>query len=328
MFTRSSIAENVGQLSTVFDEDSDSVFTLNNSSYSSCTLETWCPNTFERPIITYDDILDFPFSATGLDMSSLPSNLSLQEPLVWDTNAALPPDALSYEFDCDLPSLCSSLASGIGEETRATSLAPSERTSSDTESNVWLTDSPQHGSKDVNTPAAVHKCRECEESFSRVHELERHAKDTKHKPFACGECNACFSRQDALTRHREIHDSQKVYPCPKCNKYQGSAAFRRRDHLRQHLWKKHRVHPNTEFPRHCPYECCGCSEQLRHVANFNGFGSRREYSKHMREVHGKETHDCDIEGCHRVRSKGFARISDLQRHRKLIHGRLDSTIKL
>jgi hypothetical protein len=46
----------------------------------------------------------------------------------------------------------------------------------------------------------------------------------------------------------------------------------------------------------------------------------------MREAHGKETYDCMIDGCERFGKKGFARLNDLERHRKLAHpnvGELD-----
>jgi hypothetical protein len=326
MCTTSSNVENVGHLPSVLD--ADNIFPPN---YSACGLETTYQHSSDRSIITFDDFINFPSPAADLYESSLSSDSLFLEPFVWDgplksaagySDSSLQVDAPSNDFSWDVSTFSSFIPSEYRKMIREPSMAPTESTSSDTESNTWSASFRQCGFMDSNAATAIHKGSACTKSFSRVLELEKHAKDAKHKPFVCRECKACFSRQDALSRHREIHDSQKLYPCLLCDKYRESAAFRRRDHLRQHLWKKHRVHPNAEFPRHCPYECCGCSEQFKHLAKFDGFGSRREYSKHMREVHGKETHDCDIEGCDRVRSKGFARMNDLQRHRKLVHGRL------
>jgi hypothetical protein len=83
------------------------------------------------------------------------------------------------------------------------------------------------------------------------------------------------------------------------------------------LRKFHRVHPNVEFPRFCPFvESCRFSAIYD---PFKGFAQRKEYTKHMREAHGRETHDCKIVGCKRAGSKGFARLNDLERHMKLAH---------
>ncbi|KAF2671514.1 hypothetical protein BT63DRAFT_412536 [Microthyrium microscopicum] len=216
-----------------------------------------------------------------------------------------------------LPLDASPVEDSLVMETRAVSVAPSEATSTGSEgpgSSDLLTSTFNH----AGPLAAKHSCAKCKEAFARALDLEEHAKTTKHKPFACSNCNTCFSRQDALTRHREVHGSPKLYPCPECEKYRGDASFRRRDHLRQHLRKKHRVHPSTEFPRYCSYECCTFSK--RHWQE--GFALRRDYSKHMRTVHGKERHDCSVEDCDRVGNRGFARLSDLIKHKKNVHGEL------
>jgi len=39
----------------------------------------------------------------------------------------------------------------------------------------------------------------------------------------------------------------------------------------------------------------------------------------MRDSHGEEKHDCEVDGCGRVGRKGFARLSDLDRHMKSVH---------
>jgi len=210
---------------------------------------------------------------------------------------------------------------GVGGMMRTFSLEPSESASSDDVPELWPADFWQCGFTHSNSVPATHTCPICFVTFSRASDIEDHAKETKHKPFACSVCNRLFSRQDALTRHREIHESQKRYPCAICEKCRGPVAFRRRDHLRQHLRKKHRVHPNAEFPRYCPYDRCNFSAR---EGRFDGFRLRRDYLKHMRESHGEEKHDCDVDGCDRKGRRGFARLNDLDKHRQLIHKKLES----
>lgn len=209
---------------------------------------------------------------------------------------------------------------GAGGMTRTPSLEPSESTLSDANLELFPANFLQCGSNHSKSMPAAHTCPICHITFSRASEIEDHARETKHKPFACTICKTLFSRQDALTRHREIHESQKRYPCAWCEKYRGPGAFRRRDHLRQHLRKKHRVHPNAEFPQYCPYDRCDFSTQNN---RFDGFRLRRDYLKHMRESHGEEKHDCDVDGCDRKGRRGFARLCDLDKHRKLIHEKLE-----
>jgi hypothetical protein len=310
MSTKESGIEKVQHSPSIFEQDLNDVFSPYYCSPTSYDLQALYTNGSGGSFMTYDE------------MSNSPSESLSDEILKIDYGPFGPAEESS---DSLWPSYASSgsvwslYESGVGKLTRASSTPLSDKTSSDSEWNVWAASLRQRESKDSQTASNRFMCRTCPESFSQLVELEEHAKIAKHKQFACRQCTACFSRHDALTRHREIHDSQKLYPCPQCERYQGTAAFRRRDHLRQHLWKKHRLHPNVEFPRHCPYECCGFSERFRVSDNFDGFGSRREYSKHMREVHGKETHDCDIDGCNRVGNKGFGRMSDLQRHKKVFH---------
>ena len=245
-----------------------------------------------------------------LDLLSIspPSNLASESSL----------SSISCTFPCEyqstypIPQMDTVNASG--SMTRISSHAQTDYASSDAASELSTEGSPTLSLS--SCPGNGHICSQCNQHFSRVAEMEDHAREAKHKPFACSQCSRLFSRQDALTRHRGIHKSQKRYPCEHCEKYRGQDAFKRRDHLRQHLRKKHRVHPNSEFPRYCRYEMCSSSACR---GNFDGFRSRREYSRHMRDSHGEEKHDCEVDGCDRVGRKGFARLSDLDRHRKSVH---------
>lgn len=271
----------------------------------------------EVPLWTQDTLC----SSTDWDMLERLTFSSLSSLFVpmKGTSESCFPNTVPYDVHDTWSNVQLDLAAGVEGMTRFSSLAPSESPSLDVVPELWSAD-PQCGFTPSSSTLAAHTGPQCLENFMRVSDIEAHARETKHKPFICGVCNALFSRQDALTRHGEIHKSQKRYPCEWCEKNRGSVAFRRRDHLRQHLRKKHRVHPNAEFPRHCRYDGCGSSAC---DGRFDGFRSRREYSRHMRESHGEEKHDCNVEGCDRVGRKGFARLSDLDRHRRLVHDKLD-----
>jgi len=220
------------------------------------------------------------------------------------------PSLIPYDFQSTCDAVHIDWADNSGSMSRLASQAPTDCTSSDTVSEPSTIGSPRFSpSRYLGTDRTCHQCKR---NFSRVVDMELHGREEGHKPFACSLCPKLFSRQDALTRHREIHKSLKRYACQYCEKYRGQSAFKRRDHLRQHLRKKHRVHPNLEFPLYCHYEQCSSSES---EGSFDGFQSRTEYSRHMRDSHGEEKHDCEIRGCDRVGRKGFARLSDLEKHK-------------
>jgi hypothetical protein len=325
MFTDTASIEDVQPPPLIFDQNVENVFSPSYCSSTSYNLQALHPDGCGESFMTYYGTNDILPLTSDLEIpNELPDSASYEPPgtdsglfkLAEESSDTLWP---SDTLRCDMRNF---FDPGVGRMNRASSIALSEKILSDAEWNIWAANLRHYGTRESKRTPTSYTCRMCQESFSRILELEKHAKVAKHKPFACRQCKACFSRQDALTRHREIHDSQKLYPCLLCDSYQGVGAFRRRDHLRQHLQKKHRLHPNAEFPRHCSYECCSFSERFVVSDRFQGFSSRREYSKHMREVHGKETHDCDIDGCNRVGVKGFARINDLHKHRKVVHGRL------
>ncbi|KAK4444735.1 hypothetical protein QBC34DRAFT_180018 [Podospora aff. communis PSN243] len=78
--------------------------------------------------------------------------------------------------------------------------------------------------------------------------LQVHDTDTNSVVPACL-CGNTFSRKDALNRHIQTasrrssqaflgSDTSDLYPCTLCDKHRGTNAFKRRDHLRQHLGVK------------------------------------------------------------------------------------------
>jgi uncharacterized C2H2 Zn-finger protein len=317
MFKKESSIENVQHSPQIFGQNVDNVFSpCDIKSTTSCDFQALYPNGSEKSFMTCNGISDTASPGTDLGISGLASDLLSCDPLQAGCDTLESVEQFSdslWHSDASGQDFWDFSGPSFEGMMRWSSVGLSEKTSSDAE---WITILPYHGFSDSQIASTSYTCSTCQESFPGLLELEKHRKAGKRKQFACKQCTASFSRQDALTRHREIHDSQKLFSCVRCD-----ATFRRRDHLRQHLQKKHRVDPNEEFPRHCSYECCSFSERFRTSDGFDGFSSRKEYSKHMRVVHGKETHDCDIGGCSRVGSRGFARKTDLLKHRKLVHER-------
>lgn len=202
---------------------------------------------------------------------------------------------------------------------RSVSLAPSMGTFSDDSFEHYETGSWASG-ENRDPENNKHDCPDCKAMFYRVFELEEHAKQKGHKPFECGQCNKWFSRRDALGRHADLHRPRGLHPCPRCDKYQGRHAFKRRDHLRKHL---RNVHQDMGCPRPRPQNTSRPSSER---ICFKKFDQRREYTKKMREGHRGETHDCAFDGCGRTGSKGFVRRLDLERHLTKEHSRTSSEI--
>ncbi|TVY73544.1 Zinc finger protein [Lachnellula suecica] len=178
-------------------------------------------------------------------------------------------------------------------------------------------------------------CNECDAQFDKKSALKIHAKHTKHAPHLC-KCGKRFARLDILDRH--IHTFQPIttHPCPYCNKFRGSKAFPRRDHLLQHLRQRHNIETisdTDEFPSFhhtgrdlsCHHEDCPYFRTLSHPGR-NPFQERggvfrnqSELRKHLREVHSESPFECTEPYCSRKGSRGFFRKGDLLRHKKEHH---------
>jgi hypothetical protein len=175
------------------------------------------------------------------------------------------------------------------------------------------------------------ECVQCKKSLTSKTNLLRHAKEEQHQPYAC-ECGSQFSRLDVLHRHLEKYSKRPPqHPCQYCNRHRGPKAFRRADHLKQHLRNYHHLEVEDEarisidFPV-CPHSDCpkyrGAEFQLlprRSKIPNQPFTTKSEYSKHMRDEHNECTFPCDVQGCSRVGRRGYFREKDLLKHRKKQH---------
>ncbi|KAI1476614.1 hypothetical protein F4774DRAFT_392418 [Daldinia eschscholtzii] len=180
-----------------------------------------------------------------------------------------------------------------------------------------------------------YSCAECNGSFRFRNELEKHAISLHHSPYACS-CGKGFSRTDALKRHINYFDAtSRSYPCYDCRSYRNENAFRRRDHLLQHLRNYHNLdtqriklsyrhqywvddssmilvchHSGCEHYRNKEFRKLSRSDQKEQ----SPFKKVSDYTKHLKEAHGETAFHCRVAGCDREGSKGYLRESDFRKH--------------
>ncbi|KAI0106997.1 hypothetical protein GGR51DRAFT_517045 [Nemania sp. FL0031] len=185
------------------------------------------------------------------------------------------------------------------------------------------------------------RCAECNETFDNSKKLRVHAQHRTHSPYFCS-CEVNFARNDALRRHIASYLKENAkYPCTFCRRHRGKQAFRRKDHLVQHLQGYHKME-HEELSKTSPprirvpnvtydiYICAhvGCEayrdDDFRSLPWLDQikerpFKKRSDYNKHMRDVHKESTFPCRITGCDRVGIKGYTREKDLMKHIKNKH---------
>jgi hypothetical protein len=187
-------------------------------------------------------------------------------------------------------------------------------------------------------------CNACSLRFPHNSALDNHAKQTLHAPFACI-CSVTFSRIDVLNRHLETYSPspKAFYPCPHCSKYSGMKAFTRRDHLTQHLRGYHNIEvssdsddPQSSSSRKtalsCPHGDCSYHHDAARSSSSPNlrryFSTKRDFTKHLREVHDESLYPCGAPGCGRVGARGFFRERDLSKHQKDHHEDSKSTVQV
>jgi DNA-directed RNA polymerase subunit RPC12/RpoP len=189
--------------------------------------------------------------------------------------------------------------------------------------------------------ALEYSCHQCGGEFSTRNDLTRHATDSQHNAFLCEHpgCVSTFTRYPDLIRHEGIHapDSSR-YPCHLCKRHRGPTAFKRKDHLTQHLRNYHHVDPEDgkSLGFSCPKEGCenyrdetffrrGIASGWKHVPRWNTakgeapFPNQAALTKHLKAEHDESQFPCEVPFCDRVRGKGFTRKRDLFKHRQAKH---------
>ncbi|KAI0384889.1 hypothetical protein F5Y04DRAFT_248001 [Hypomontagnella monticulosa] len=174
-------------------------------------------------------------------------------------------------------------------------------------------------------------CVECNRSFPNQTALNEHGERGKHGCVACS-CGAKFARQDVLNRHcTSFRKDASKFPCKFCKRHRGNRAFRRRDHLVQHLQGYHKFdseeilkicpkYRTSYAPHHliCPDPSCESSlpKKVGRVRSDTLFPFKKQsdYNKHLRDVHKLTPFPCPVAECERVGAKGYVAENGLMKH--------------
>ena len=168
--------------------------------------------------------------------------------------------------------------------------------------------------------------------------LQTHGTEALHTPYICV-CGKKFSRHADLDRHYIQYIDMSLYPgfpCTYCKKYRGDKAFRRKDHLTQHIRNYHLIGVDDQsfvggrFLPSCPHiECPEYRDVEWHVtaksfgciglAMIASFPTTTAYREHMRQVHNESPFPCGVPGCPKIAGKGYFRKTDMLKHRKKEH---------
>lgn len=111
------------------------------------------------------------------------------------------------------------------------------------------------GGRSRGVEAQPVKCSECHQMFDSLQSLEQHTKTELHKIWRCPDmgCGKAYPRRDTLARHQLKH-SDKGHACSICQQNNKHKVFKRRDHLAEHIRKRHA--PSTDDMRYVnQYRC-------------------------------------------------------------------------
>ncbi|KAI9027145.1 hypothetical protein CLU79DRAFT_740492 [Phycomyces nitens] len=81
-----------------------------------------------------------------------------------------------------------------------------------------------------STPEKTFTCPECNQTFSRPHNLKSHLTiHSAERPYECGVCSHPFRRHHDLKRHQKLHTGERPHVCQNCRR-----SFARLDALNRH----------------------------------------------------------------------------------------------
>jgi hypothetical protein len=129
----------------------------------------------------------------------------------------------------------------------------------------------------------------------------------------------CLHRS-AAKPHKKSTSEESRYPCPYC----GNRAFKRKDHLTQHLQRMHFLSQEDLVPGFCPHKNCSFAEGP--MSSVRAFSKFSHYTKHLREVHGESLFDCSVPNCRRKGVNGYSGHANLLRHTREKHPEIISRV--
>ncbi|CAJ2510736.1 Uu.00g063610.m01.CDS01 [Anthostomella pinea] len=171
----------------------------------------------------------------------------------------------------------------------------------------------------------VLECIKCSWPFSTNGELRKHGKQKGHSPYGCT-CGQKFTRHDTLKRHISENSANALqYPCHYCDRHTGDQAFKRADHLTQHLRVYH--HVDTVDKLFQDRASKSSSPQGPVVINSEFFQNQAPEWYPVPAVANNEPalepmppFPCLVPGCPKWGDLGYLRQVDLDEHQALVHG--------
>ncbi|KUJ23274.1 uncharacterized protein LY89DRAFT_177754 [Mollisia scopiformis] len=160
-------------------------------------------------------------------------------------------------------------------------------------------------------PEVKFRCNKCQIGFDTPTKLDQHCSSSNHAGYHCPypNCNSECGQSRDLQKHQLIHKKTTArYPCNHCRAYRGMNGFKRKDHLRQHIRKYHRIE-DYDFNEYCYHGSC----------YHKSFQSLEEYTDHTLQEHQSMPYICRQKDCDRKDMNGFANKNELEFHAKNDH---------
>ena len=140
-----------------------------------------------------------------------------------------------------------------------------------------------------------YKCSECDKTFLRGYNLNRHLLTHKEKQYHCDKCGKSFARSDVLKKHLLLHSALK---CGTCN-----VTFETNQELVEHRGT-HEIQANPSNGEGHSFKCTHCDKT---------FSQKWHLKDHLVRHRKEKRHHCKICG------KGFWINAEVKRHVKRVH---------